>query len=68
MALGSAYDQQYALLLASDVAKPNVRTQFVRDIISFIQALQKDKHEIILAIDVNETNGQDKVGIDLILR
>ena len=62
------YDQQYALLLASGVAKPNVRTQFVHDIVKFIQALQKDKHKIILSLDANETNGQDKVGIDLILR
>jgi len=63
------YDQQYALLLASGVAKPNVWTQFVRDIIKFIQAhLQKDKHEIILSLDANETNGQDKVDIDLVLR
>ena len=62
------YDQQYALLLASGVAKPNVRTQFVRDIVKFIQALQKDRHEIILSLDANETNGQDKVGIDLVLR
>jgi hypothetical protein len=62
------YDQQYALLLASGVAKPNVRTQFIRDIINFIQELQKDIHEIILSLDANETNGQDKVGIDLVLR
>jgi hypothetical protein len=69
MALGSAYDQQYALLLASGVAKPNVQTQFVRDIVKFIQALQKNKHEIILSLDANETNGQDKVGtINLVLR
>ena len=62
------YDQQYALLLASGVSKPNVRTQFVRDIVKFIQALQKDKHEMILSLDANKTNGQDKVGIDLVLR
>jgi hypothetical protein len=62
------YDQQYALLLASGVAKPNARTQFIRDIIKFIQALQKDNHEIILSLDANETNGQDKVGIDLVLQ
>jgi len=62
------YDQQYALLLASGVAKPNVRPQFIRDIIKFIQALQKDNHEIIFSLDANKTNGQDKVGIDLVLR
>ena len=48
--------------------RPNVRTQFVRDIVNFIQALQKDKHEIILFLDANESNGQDKVVIDLVLR
>ena len=38
-------------------------------LIKFIQALlQKDKHEIILSLDANETNGQDKVDIDLVLR
>ena len=64
------YDQQYALLLASGIAKPNVDTQFVCDIVKFIQALQKEGHEIIFSLDhVNETNGQDKVGIvDLVLR
>ena len=68
MALGSAYDQQYALLLASGVAKPNVQTQFVRNIVKSIQALQKNKHDIILSLDANETNGQDKVRIDLVLK
>ena len=62
------YDQQYALLLTSGIAKPNVRTQFVCDIVKFIQALQKKGHEIIFSLDANETNGQNKVGIDLVLR
>ena len=65
------YDQQYVLLLASGIAKPNFRTQFVCNIVKFIQIIQKDGHEIILSLDANETNGQDKVGkvgIDLVLR
>ena len=52
------YDQQYALLLVSGVAKLNVCTQFVHDIVKCIQALQKEKHEFILSLDANETNGQ----------
>ena len=35
------YDQWYALLLASGVTTPNVRTQFVRNIVKFIQELQR---------------------------
>jgi hypothetical protein len=29
---------------------------------------KKDKHEIILSLDANQTNSQDKIGIDLVLR
>jgi hypothetical protein len=64
------YDQQYALLIASGIKKPNVRKQFVLDIIQFIQNLQSDGHDIILSLDANEavTDISEKQGIDLILK
>jgi hypothetical protein len=40
------YDQQHAMLIAAGVKKPNVRKQFVLDIIQFIQQLQSAGHEI----------------------
>ena len=49
------FDQQYALLLSQGVCKPNVRKQFVTDIIHFINDLQQDGHDVILAFDANET-------------
>jgi hypothetical protein len=62
------YDQQYALLLSRGVKKPNVRKQFIIDMISEVNRLQADGFEIILSLDANETNGQEKVdGIDLLI-
>lgn len=59
------YDQQYALLLANGVQKPNVRKQFITDLVEYINKLQADGFEIVLSLDANETSGQDqKFGID----
>ena len=64
------FDQQYALLLAKGIKKPNVRKQFVLDIVQFIQHLQADAHDIILSLDANEATSDqpDKHGIDYILQ
>jgi hypothetical protein len=64
------YDQQHALLLASGIKKPNVRKQFVLDIVIFIKKLQEDGHDIILALDANEATSDqpDKYGIDFLLQ
>jgi hypothetical protein len=64
------YDQQHAMLIAAGVKKPNVRKQFVMDIIQFIQQLQSAGHEIILSLDANEASVDtpDKYGIDLIIK
>jgi hypothetical protein len=64
------YDQQHALLLSSGIKKPNIRKQFVIDIVKFIQKLQSEGHEIILSLDANEAtvDQPDKHGIDLILQ
>jgi hypothetical protein len=64
------YDQQHAILIASGIKKPNVRKQFVIDIVHFINSLQSDGHEIILSLDANEssTDQPDKYGIDYILQ
>ncbi len=47
------YDQQHALLLAKGIKCPNVRKQFVQDIIRFIQSLQHDGYEVMLNLDAN---------------
>ncbi len=54
------YDQQYALLLSQGVRKPNVRRQFITDLIKFINNLQSAGHEILLSLDANEILGQEK--------
>ncbi len=63
------FDQQYATLLNKGIKKPNVRKQFVIDIVQFIQHLQAEAHDIILSFDANETmtDQPDKHGIDYIL-
>ena len=53
------YDQQYSLLLAKGIVKPNVRKQFITDLILFINQLQLDGYEILVSLDANETLGQD---------
>jgi hypothetical protein len=54
------YDQQYALLAAKGVAKPNVRKAFIVDLISYVQDLQAKGHEVMVNLDANENLGQDK--------
>ena len=53
------YDQQYSMLLSQGVTKPNVRRQFITDLVSFINKLQLDGYEILVSLDANETLGQD---------
>ena len=48
-------DQQHALLLSKGVKHPNVRKQFVHDIIKFINDLQSDGYEVMVNLDANET-------------
>ena len=55
------FDQQYSLLvLLQGIPKPNVRKQFIHDIIESVNKLQLDGHEVILSLDANETIGQEK--------
>ena len=64
------YDQQHTLLMASGAKKPNVRKQFVLDIVQFITKLQLEGHDIILSLDANEAfvDKPEKHGIDYILK
>ena len=62
------YDQQYALLLSRGVKKPNVRKQFITDLTSAVNQFQAEGFEILLSLDANETNGQEKAdGIDSLI-
>jgi hypothetical protein len=54
------YDQQHSLLLSKGIAKPNVRKQFVTDLVLFVNNLQSDGYEVMVSLDANETVGQDK--------
>ena len=54
------YDQQYALLLSKGVDKPNVRRQFITDLVLFINKLQVEGHEVLVSLDANETIGEDR--------
>ena len=54
------FDQQHSLLLSKGIAKPNVRKQFIQDIVVEVNKLQADGHEVLLSLDANETIGQDK--------
>ena len=54
------YDQQHSLLLSQGVKNPNVRRQFVTDLVKFVNQLQVDGYEILVSLDANETLGQDK--------
>ena len=54
------YEQQYSIMLATGIAKPNVRKQFITDISTFINDLQTNGFEVILSLDANETMGEDK--------
>ena len=54
------FDQQYSILLSQGVPKPNVRRQFVTDLVTFVNRLQSDGYEVVLSLDANETLGQDK--------
>ena len=54
------FDQQHSLLLSKGVQKPNVRKQFITDLVIFVNHLQSDGHEVLVSLDANETLGQDK--------
>ena len=54
------FDQQHSILLSQGVRKPNVRKQFITDLILFVNNLQFNGHEVIVSLDANETLGQDK--------
>jgi hypothetical protein len=54
------FDQQYSLLLSKGDKKPNVRKQFISDLVLFINKLQLDGYEVIASLDANETLGQGK--------
>ena len=47
------------MLLSKGVTKPNVRRQFITDLVIFINKLQLDGYEILVSLDANETLGQD---------
>ena len=53
------YDQQHAMLLSQGVTKPNVRKQFIHDIIAAINKLQETGYEVLLSLDANEVTGQE---------
>ena len=62
------YDQQFALLLSKGVRKPNVCKQFISDITTAMNTLQADGYELILSLDANEINGQERSdGIDSLI-
>ena len=54
------FDQQHSLLLSKGTIKPNVRKQFIQDIIVEVNKLQADGREILLSLDANKIIGQDK--------
>jgi hypothetical protein len=49
-------------------ASPDLRKQFVTDLIAFINAKQASDHEIILNLDANEVLGEESKGIAKILQ
>ena len=53
------FDQQYTMLLSNGHPKPNVRKQFIVDLVQFINTLQLEGHEVLVSLDANETRGQD---------
>jgi hypothetical protein len=53
------FDQQHSLLLSQGVSKPNVRKQFITDLVTFVNNLQSSGHEVIVSLDANEILGQD---------
>ena len=54
------YEQQHSILLSQGVKKPNVRKQFVSDLVKFVNSLQANGYEVLVSLDANETLGQDK--------
>lgn len=50
----TAYAQQYKMLLDKDNINPQPRTQFIKDLIPFLQQAIKRQELIILALDANE--------------
>ena len=49
-----AYAQQYQMLWDKDNTNPQPRTQFIKDLIPFIQQAKTRQEQIILALDANE--------------
>ena len=50
----TAYTQQYHMLLDKDNTNPQPQTQFIKDLIPFIQQARKRQEQIIIALDTNE--------------
>ena len=50
----TAYAQQYQMLLDKDNTNPKHRTQFIQDLILFLQQAIKRQEKKILALDANE--------------
>ena len=50
----TAYAQQYQMLLDKDKTNPQPKTQFIQDLIPFIQQAKERQEQIILALDANE--------------
>ena len=50
----TAYTQQYHMLLDKDNTNPQPQTQFIKDLIPFIQQARKRQEQIIIALDANE--------------
>ena len=56
-------DQQYALLKAEGIKQPNIRLQFIADMVKQILKLKDAKHEVMLMLDANELMGESLDGI-----
>ena len=54
------FDQQHSLLLSKGIKRPNVRRQFILDLVTFLNKLQTDGHEVVVSLDANETIGEDR--------
>jgi hypothetical protein len=51
----TAWKTQWSMLRASGIQKPDPRQQFFTDLLVYIQQLKRDKHEIFVMLDANET-------------
>ena len=60
----SSYTQQYFMLKENGIQDPNLRKQFVDDMLQFIQNLQlRAKDMLLLMMDANEEIGKETIGI-----